>query len=193
MSPVEGESYSGSVSGVGRASQKGLVCAAPPKLAPSQPQWTILAASATGTQQKRVRSGQFVSGPLPNAHTHTHTVPYLTRPGPGAGTVHQTPRRVGPHRCRPEPTPRRQDSQACPRFSTALCNREGVRGPQTCGSFGDEARSEGAVPGCTGPQCFCAPARGPSLVVSMEIPLRPHPTPADTVRRHHSPSWPPAH
>ena len=74
---MEGESYSGLVSGVGRASQK-RACLHPQ--CPPAPCWLLynhggqfLAVSATGAQQKRVRSGQLCRYPPPQTHTHTHT------------------------------------------------------------------------------------------------------------------------
>ena len=178
MSPAEGESYSGLVSGVGRASQK-RACLHPlyptprPMLPPLQHGGQFLAVSATGAQQKRVRSGQLCRYPPPQ--THTHPVPCLTRPGPGREPSSRYRAEWGLTLLPPaHPRPSLHHSLTCPDspwwvrnpWATVMAKatRRGWRGP------GGAAQTRGLL----------APAWDPPLAVPTKTPLSACRTPADT-------------
>ena len=156
MSPAEGESYSGLVSGVGRASQK-RACLHPlyrphprPMLAPLQPRRTIPGSQLhwRPAEEGEVRPALSVS-PSPNTHTPCST---LDSARPRQGTVRQISCRVGSHAVAPSSPEALSPSQSdVPRFS--MVGKESVGHSH---GYGNEARLEGARRGCPDPRASSA-------------------------------------
>lgn len=145
---MEGKSYSGSVSGAGRASQKGLhPPPAMPALGLRGRGGQVLAAGPLAPWWKRMRPGRHCRRP-----PHTHRVPGLTRRGPGTGAVRQMPfggQGRTPSTCNPAQGP--WDSLTWPRPSPEASDRRGTHGQAEAEAGG---LAGGAGPAHTGP---CTP------------------------------------